>query len=86
VHTPHVVQIHYYPHTTPTPLINIDAMTNTSNMPANVTKVFKDTNGQFKVTVPAAIGEGMSLDGAHVRWEFVHGRELKVRVTERADE
>lgn len=61
-------------------------MTNTKNMPANVTTVFKDTNGQFKVTVPAAIGEGMRLEGAALRWEFVHGRELKIRVESRSDE
>ena len=55
-------------------------------MTANVTRVSKNQNGQFQVTVPAAIGEGMRLAGATLRWEFVHGRELKVRVAERADE
>jgi hypothetical protein len=55
-------------------------------MTANVTRVSKNQNGQFQVTVPAAIGEGMRLEGAALRWEFVHGRELKIRVESRSDE
>jgi len=55
-------------------------------MTANETRVSKNQNAQFQVTLPAAIGEGMRLAGATIRWEFVHGRELKVRVVERADE
>jgi len=55
-------------------------------MPANVTRVSKNSNGQYQVTVPAAIGEGMQLDGASIRWEFVHNKELKLRVESRSDE
>jgi hypothetical protein len=42
--------------------------------------VSNSQNGKFRVKVPAAIVEGVWLAGATLRWEFVHGRELKLRV------
>ena len=45
----------------------------------------KNSNGQYQVKLPAAIDGGMQLDGASLRWEFVHNKELKLRVEPRPD-
>lgn len=44
------------------------------------TTVYKTKNGQFKVTIPNQIGEGMDLEGEKVEWKIASRKSLKMKV------
>lgn len=44
------------------------------------TTVHQGANGQFKTTIPKAIGQAMDLDGEKVEWEVSSGKSLKMTV------
>lgn len=43
------------------------------------TTVHQGENGQYKVTIPKALGDAMSLDGVQVEWDIAAGNKLELK-------
>lgn len=46
------------------------------------TTVHRGENGQYKVTIPKAIGDGFDLDGAEIDWRAISGNKLEARIND----
>lgn len=47
------------------------------------TKVSQNSNGQYQVTIPKAMGDALNLDGEKVAWDIVSSTKLAL---EKADD
>jgi len=44
------------------------------------TRISQGSNGQYKVTIPKALGDGFDLDGEKVEWKPKSGSSILMRV------
>lgn len=44
------------------------------------TTVNQADNGQYKTTIPKALGDAFKLDGKQLEWEVASGEKLEVKI------
>lgn len=46
------------------------------------TRISQGSNGQYKVTIPKALGDGFDLDGVRVEWKPQSGSSILMKVVD----
>lgn len=49
------------------------------------TTVNQQKNGQYRTTIPKAIGDGFELDGVRLDWSMVSGNKLEATIVDEDD-